>query len=279
MGTGSICAWGGRRYTLPGVSHGPTGRDAVQTIDRIFSFMDKLPSGLLVGIFLVSLLAILVFHLTLPVRRGTQWQKVAKELSLTYSNEDTNIAGTFKDMDSFADLDGFETRSLDVCTGESAGLRIWLFDHSTGTKAKKFQTVCAIRATGLDLPHFHLFPRKPTNARSMHEVAIPTNPDNGNTIFLYGKETERLQLFFTPDACIRLTKAFEGLQELGNKRIDMLTRTILFLMDSMGRYEIEACGDTVAIRMKSIIEPSGASELISTATEITDFFRNPSLAE
>jgi hypothetical protein len=86
------------------------------------------------------------------------------------------LAGTFERLSSFTDVDGFETRALDVLSREEDGVQKWLFDHAD-RKPRKFRTVCVMRTRELQVPHFRLLPNRGALRPREEQVFFQDDPD------------------------------------------------------------------------------------------------------
>jgi hypothetical protein len=129
----------------------------MEIVDSVFELFDKLPipGWVWPAAFFAFILAMLIFHLTLGVRRNSMWERASMMLGFQHRS-DASLAANFKFLNSFLDVDGFNTRSLDVLTGELSGTPTWLFDHSSGSP-RQFRTACLMRNNQLRVPHFHLY--------------------------------------------------------------------------------------------------------------------------
>jgi hypothetical protein len=239
-----------------------------EIVDTLVGVYEKLTSGLVPLVLLGALLALSAYHLSSHVRRRKRWQETATLLGLSHTAEDLSLWEEFQFLVSFYDLDGSRTRSLNVCTGESSGMKVWLLDHATGKKRRRFQTACIHRTDRLNLPHFQLFARTGLRVHRKYDVDLPDDPGFIRTFVLSGKDPEALRRFFDPMLRTRLGVLFARLREIERLYNDSPMESMLRI-DSPGSLQLEASGDTVALHLSRLIAPRGAADLLPVADEIT----------
>jgi hypothetical protein len=249
----------------------------MEIIGSIFEFIEKLPFPMWlwpVGFF-AFLLAMLVFHLTLGVRRGSMWKRAAMTLGYGHCDEDASLAGRFNFLDSFIDVDGFATRSLDVLTGESAGAKTWLLDHSSGSKARKLRTACIMRTNDLRVPHFHLCQRGGLHLLqpSRSEVVFHEDVDFSHAFVLLAENPEAVRNLFVPVVREHFKRIFHRCREIEKLNNDWLTTLMLRVSGAIGRFEVEASGDTLSVHLSRIINPRGATDLLALTAETREILQ------
>jgi hypothetical protein len=247
-------------------------------VDLVFGFFEKLPipGWLWVVGFFGILLAMLVFHLSLGVRRDSMWKRAALIISFEHRDEDTSLARNFEFLDSLSDVDGFDTRSLDVLTGEWAGRKTWLLDHSSGSKQRKFRTVCIMRSKQIRVPHFHLYQRgghwflQP----SRPEIVFQEDRDFSRIFVLSAENSEVVRNLFVPAVREHFKRLFNRCREIERMNNNWLTILMLRVSGAIGRFEVEASGDTLIIHLSRIINPQGAVDFLSVTAETLQILQN-----
>jgi hypothetical protein len=247
-------------------------------VDLVFGFFEKLPipGWLWVVGFFGILLAMLVFHLSRGVRRNSMWERAALIISFKHRDEDTSLAGNFKFLDSLLDVDGFNTRSLDVLTGEWAGRQTWLLDHSSGSKQRKFRTVCIMRSNQIRVPHFHLYQRgghwflQP----SRPEIVFQEDRDFSRIFVLSAENSEVVRNLFVPGVREHFKRLFNRCREIERMNNNWLMILMLRVSGAIGRFEVEASGDTLIIHLSRIINPQGAVDFLSVTAETLQILQN-----
>ena len=250
----------------------------MEIVDSVFGFIEKLPipGWLLVVVFFGFLLAMLIFHLSLGVRRDSMWKRAAVIIGFKHRDEDTSLARNFEFLDSLSDVDGFQTRSLDVLTGEWAGRKTWLLDHSSGSKQKKFRTVCIMRSNQTRVPHFHLYQRVGHRLfqPSRPEIVFQEDKDFSHIFALSAENPEVVRNLFVPWVREHFKRLFNRCREIERTNNNWLTILMLRVSGAIGAFEVEASGDTLAIHLSRIINPQGAADFLSVTTETMEILQN-----
>ncbi len=241
----------------------------MEIADFVFGAFEKLPSGLVPLVGIGAILGMLAFHLSLPIRRRARWQEAAFQLGLSHVDEDPSLSTKFGSLLSFLDVDGFQTRSLDVLTGQLAGIQVWLLDHATGSRPRRLQTACVHRTEQLHLTPFRLIARRSLRRHSGFEVDFQDDPDFTRTFVLYGEDAEALRWLFDPALRTGISALFARLREIERQYNDRLTVAMLRISNSFGLLQLEAAGNTVALHLSRLIDPRGAADFLAVADEIT----------
>jgi hypothetical protein len=242
----------------------------MEIVDSVFELFDKLPIPMWVwpAAFFAFILAMLIFHLTLGVRRDSMWERASMMLGFEHRGEDASLAGNFKFLDSFLDVDGFNTRSLDVLTGELDGTPTWLFDHSSGSP-RKFRTACVMRNNQLRVAHFHLYQRG--NLRTLRPsrplVVFPEDSTFSQNFVLSAENPEAVRRLFVPGVREHFQRMFRQCQEIERLNNNWLTILMLRVSGAIGRFEVEASGDILSVHLSRIIDPSGAADFLALTSE------------
>jgi hypothetical protein len=234
--------------------------------DLIFGFVEKMPGWIWPVVLFGPLLAMLVFHLSLAMRRRSMWQRAAILLGYVHHDEDTNLAGTFDALASFADVDGFGTRSLDVLTNQAAGVQTWILDHAT-RKPRKFRTACVMRTNELQVPRFRLFRAGGSLRPTEEQVVFKDDPDFARLCVLTTDNPAAIERLF--DATLRrhFLRMFHHAREIERLNTDWFSVLMLRLSNAIGRFEVEAAGDTLSVHLSCIINPRAAPELVALTAE------------
>jgi hypothetical protein len=238
----------------------------MRIVDWIFGYAERVPGWLWLVVLIGPLLAMLVFHLSLGIRRRAMWERTAVMLGYVHRDEDTNLANTFNSLASFADVGGFETRSLDVLSKEENGVQTWLFDHAS-RKPRKFRTVCVIRACELQVPHFRLLQTGCLLGQGEAWVSFQDDPDFSKTFVLTTDNPAAIKRLFDPELRQHFLRIYRRCRELEKSNTDWYEILMLRLSNSIGRFEMEGAGDTLSVHLSRIIDPSGAPELLALTSE------------
>jgi hypothetical protein len=247
----------------------------MEMVDLIFGYAEKFPGWLWLLVLFGPILAMLVFHLSLGMRRGAMWKKTALSLGYVYHDEDISSASTFKPLLSFMDVDGFETRSLDVLSSETDGVQKWLFDHATG-QPRKLRTVCVMRDRELQVPHFRLLPnRGGSSLRQRDEQFIfQDDPDFSKIFVLTTNNPTAIKRFFDSSLRQHVLRIFYHCRGLEKSNTNWFNLLMLRLSNAIGRFEIEAEGDTLSIHLSRIINPCCASEFLALTAETLQLLKS-----
>ncbi len=242
----------------------------MKIVDFIFGFVEKFPGWLWPVILFGPILAMLVFHLTLEVRRSSMWKRTAIILGFEHRDEDTSLADRFKFLVSFYDVDGFDTRSLDVLTGELAGAQIWLLDHGSG-KPRTLRTACIMQTSELRVPYFHLWHRPRLSLRLrgslQPDIIFEEDADFSRNFVLSAQNPEAVRNLFDPTVREHFKRMFHRCREIEKLNNDWLTILMLRVSNAIGRFEIEASDDTLSVHLSRIINPRGAPEFLALTAE------------
>lgn len=235
-------------------------------VDLIFGFVEKVPGWIWPVVLFGPLLAMLVFQLSLGVRRRAMWQRTAILLGYAHHDEDTSLANTFNFLVSFLDVDGFETRSLDVLSNEADGVRTWLLDHAS-RKPRKLRTACVMRTLELQVPHFRLLRSRGSLHPQEEQVVFQNDPDFARMFILTTDNPTAIKRLF--DAMLRqhFLRMFHRSREIERSNTDWFSVLMLQLSNAIGRFEVEAAGDTLSIHLSRIINPRAAPELLALTAE------------
>lgn len=238
----------------------------MEIVDLIFGFVEKFPGWLWPVILFGPILAMLVFHLSLGMRRGAIWERTAMVLGYVHHDEDTSLANTFKSLVSFLDVDGFETRSLDVLSNQADGVQKWLLDHARG-KPRKLRTVCVMRTSELQLPHFRLLPTWGSLRPREEQVFFQEDPDFSRMFILTTDNPAAIKRLFDPTLRQHFLRMFHRCREIEKSNTDWFNVLMLRLPSAIGRFEVEAVGDTLSVHLSRIIDPRGAPEFLGLTAE------------
>ncbi|MGD0917321.1 MAG: hypothetical protein ABSB22_12780 [Thermodesulfobacteriota bacterium] len=250
----------------------------MEIIGSVFDFIEKLPVPMWLwpaGLF-AFLLAMLVFHLTLEVRRGSMWKRAAMTLGFEHRDEDTSLADRFKFLVSFYDVGGFDTRSFDVLTGESASAQTWLLDHGSG-KPRTLRTACIMRTSELQAPYFHLWQRPSLSLRLRRplqpEIVFEEDADFSHIFVLSAENPEAVRNLFVPVVREHFKRIFHRCREIEKLNNDWLTILMLRVSNGIGRFEVEASGDTLSVHLSRIINPRGAADFLALTAETREILQ------
>jgi hypothetical protein len=250
----------------------------MEIIGSVFDFIEKLPVPMWlwpVGFF-AFLLAMLVFHLTLEVRRHPMWKRTAMTLGFEHRDEDTSLADRFKFLVSFYDVDGFDTRSFDVLTGELAGAQTWLLDHGSG-KPRTLRTACIMRTSKLQVPYFHLWQRPSLSLRLRRslqpEIVFEEDADFSRIFLLSAEDPEAVRHLFGPAVREHFKQMFHRCREIEKLNNDWLTILMLRVSNGIGRFEVEASGDTLSLHLSRLINPRGAADFLALTSETREILQ------
>lgn len=238
----------------------------MRILDWIFGYAEKVPGWLWLVVLIGPLVAMLVFHLSLGIRRRAMWERTAAMLGYVHRDEDTNLANTFSSLASFSDVDGFETRSLDVLSKEADGVQTWLFDHAS-RKPRKLRTVCVIRARELQVPHFRLLQTGGPLGPGVARVSFQDDPDFSKTFVLIADNPAATKRLFDPALRQHFLRLYHRCRELEKSNTVWYDILMLRISNSIGRFEVEGAGDTLSVHLSRIIDPSGAPELLALTSE------------
>jgi hypothetical protein len=242
----------------------------MEIVDLIFGFVEKFPGWLWPVILFGPILAMLVFHLSLGMRRGAIWERTAMVLGYVHHDEDTSLANTFKFLVSFLDVDGFETRSLDVLSNEADGVQKWLLDHASG-KPRTLRTACIMRTSELQVPYFHLWQRPSLSLRLRRslqpEIVFEEDADFSRIFVLSAQNPEAVRYLCNPTVREHFKRMFHRCREIEKLNNDWLTILMLRVSNAIGRFEVEASGDTLSVHLSRIINPRGAPEFLALTAE------------
>ena len=194
-------------------------------------------------------------------------------LGYGYRDEDTNLANTFSSLASFSDVDGFETRSLDVLSKEADGVQTWLFDHAS-RKPRKLRTVCVIRARKLQVPHFRLLATGGSLRPRDAQVSFQDDPDFSKTFVLTTDNPAAIRRLFDPALRQHFLRVYHRCRELEKSNTDWYDILMLRLSNSIGRFEVEGAGDTLSVHLSRIINPRGAPELLALTSETLQILKD-----
>ena len=235
-------------------------------VDLIGGFVEKVPGWIWPVVLFGPLLAMLVFQLSLGVRRRAMWQRTAILLSYAHHDEDTSLANTFNFLVSFLDVDGFETRSLDVLSNEADGVQTWLLDHAS-RKPRKLRTACVMRTRELQVPHFRLLRSRGSLRPREEQVVFQDDPDFARMFVLTTDNPAAIKRLF--DAALRqhFLRVFHCAREIEKSNTDWLSVLMLRLSNAIGRFEVEAAGDTLSVHLSRIINPRAAPEFLALTAE------------
>jgi hypothetical protein len=250
----------------------------MEIIGWVFDFIEKLPVPMWSWpvVFLVLISAMLVFHLTLTPRRRSMWKRAGMTLGFEHRDEDTSLAERFKFLISFYDVDGFDTRSFDVLTGESAGAQTWLLDHASG-KPRTLRTACIMRTNDLQVPYFHLWQR-PSLGRRLRpslqpELLFEEDADFSGIFILSAQNPEAVRLLFVPVVREHFKRMFHRCREIEKLNNDWLTILMFRVSNAIGRFEVEASDDTLSVHLSRVINPRGAADFLSLTAETLEILR------
>ena len=235
-------------------------------VDLIFGYAERVPEWLWFVVWFGPILAMLVFHLSLGIRRGAMWKRTAVMLGYVHHDEDTGLASTFKVLVSFTDIDGFETRALDVLSHEEDGVQKWLLDHASH-KPRKLKTVCVIRTRELQVPPFRLFPTRGFLRLRENQVFFQDDPDFSKMIVLTTDDPAAIKRLFDPALRQHFLRIIHRCREIEKSNTDWFDILMLQLSNAIGHFEVEAAGDTLSVHLSRIINPRGAPELLALTAE------------
>jgi hypothetical protein len=238
----------------------------MKILDVVFGFAEKVPGWLWLVILLGPVVAMLVFHLSLGIRRHAMWERTALALGFAHQDEDPNLANTFKSLGSFADLDGFQTRSLDVLSKGADGVQTWLLDHGSG-KPRKLCTVCVMRTGELQVPHFRLWPAGGWLRPPKEQVVFPDDPEFARRFILTTDNPEAIKRLFDPALRQYFLRMFQRCREIEKANTHWVDVLMLRLSNAIGRFDVEAAGDTLSVHLSRLINPRGAPEVLALTAE------------
>jgi len=238
----------------------------MDAVDLIFGFVEKVPGWIWPVVLFGPLLAMLVFQLTLGVRRRSMWQRTAILLGYAHHDEDTSLANTFNSLVSFMDVDGFETRSLDVLSNEADGVQTWLLDHAS-RKPRKLRTACVMRTHELQIPHFRLLRSRNALRLQEEQVVFQDDPDFDRMFVLTTDNPVATKRLF--DALLRqhFLRMYHRSREIERSNTDWFSVLMLRLSNAIGRFEVEAAGDTLSVHLSRIINPRAVPDLLALTAE------------
>ena len=235
-------------------------------VDLVFGFVEKFPGWLWPVILVGPILAMLGFHLSLGMRRGALWKRTALVLGFGHQDEDTSLSNTLKMLDSFSDVDGFKTRSLDVLTNEADGVQTWLLDHASG-KPRKLRTACVMRTGNLQVPHFRLRPARGWLRTRKEQGLFQDDPDFSSMFNLTTDDPAAITRLLDPVLRQHFLRMFHRCREIEQSNADWFTVLMLRLSSAIGRFEVEAAGNNLSVHLSRIINPRGAPEFLALTTE------------
>ena len=235
-------------------------------VDLILGFAEKVPGWIWPVVLFGPLLAMLVFQLTLGARRRTMWQRTASLLGYAHHDEDTGLAHTFRFLVSFRDVDGFETRSLDVLSNEADGVQTWLLDHAS-RKPRKFRTACVMRIRELQIPHFRLLRSRGALRPQEEQVVFQNDPEFARMFVVTTDNPAATKRLF--DAMLRqhFLRMYHRSREIERSNTGWFSVLMLRLSNATGRFEVEASGDTLSVHLSRIINPRAAPDLLALTAE------------
>lgn len=235
-------------------------------VDVIGGFVEKVPGWIWPVVLFGPLLAMLIFHLSLGIRRRSIWQRTAILLGYIHHDEDIRLANTFNSLASFLDVDGFETRSLDVISNEADGVQTWLLDHASG-KPRKLRTVCVMRTSELHVPHFRLLQPWGSLRPREEQVVFQNDPDFARMFILTTDNPAAIKRLF--DATLRqhFLRMFHRCRDIERSNTDWFSVLMLRLSSAISRFEVEAAGDTLSVHLSRIINPRAAPEFLALTAE------------
>jgi hypothetical protein len=250
----------------------------MKIVDLIFGYAEKIPGWLWLVALFGPILAMLGFHLSLGMRRGAMWKRTAVVLGYVHHDEDTSLASTFQCLVSFRYVDGFETRSMDVLSNEEGGVQKWLFDHATG-KPRKLRTVCVMRTSELQVPHFRLLPARGSIRPREEQVFFPDDPDFSKMFVLTANNPAAIKCLFDPTLRRHLLLIFHRCREIEKSNTNWFNILMLRLSNAIGRFEVEAAGDTLSVHLSRIINPCCAPEFLALTAETLQILKGKQQAE
>ncbi|TAN40659.1 MAG: hypothetical protein EPN25_06935 [Nitrospirae bacterium] len=237
----------------------------MEIVDLIFGCVGKLPEWLWFVIVGGPLLAMFLFHLSLGPRRSAQWKRIALLLGFEYNGGDNSMVRALKPVGSHIAVDGFETRVLEVLSNEERGVQRWLLDHA-GSKPRTLCTVCVMRSSGLHLPYFRLL--SGSSVRLPKEQVVFQEDQEFSRIFmLITDDPAAIKRLFDPLVRRHFVRLFYRCRELERANTDRLDLLMLRVSNAIGRFEVEASGDTVSVRLSRLINPQGAPEFLALTEE------------
>ena len=239
----------------------------MEIVDFIFGCVAKSPGWLWSVVLLAPVLAMLVFHLSLGVRRGAIWERTALVLGYVHHDEDTSMANTFEMLASFSDVDGYDTRLLDVLSNEANGVHTWLLDHASG-KPRKLRTVCVMRSSELQVPHFRLQLTRGRLRLREEQVYFQDDPDFSRMFIMTTDNPEAMKQLFDPTLRQYFLEMYDRCREIEKSNTDWFSGLMLRLSNAIGRFEIEAAGDTLSVHLSRIINPCGAPAFLALTAEM-----------
>ena len=235
-------------------------------VDVISSLVEKTPGWLWFVILLGPVIAMLYYHLSLGVRRAAEWERTAMVLGYVHHDEDNRLANTFKSLASFSDVDGFQTRSLDVLSKDANGTHIYLLDHASGTP-RKLRTTCVIRTGELQVPRFRLLPARKNLRLLKGQVHFQEDPEFSKRFVLTADDPEAIKRLFDPAIRHQFLEIYGRCRAIEKANTDWFSRLMLMLSNAVGCLEIEAACDTLCIHLSLIINPRGAPEFLAGTEE------------
>jgi len=241
----------------------------MEIVDLIFGFVEKFPGWpwpVCLVIWFGLIFSLLVFHLSLGVRRRPLWKRTAMVLGFVHHDEDTSLPNTLNSLDSFLDVDGFQTRSLDVLSSEADGVQKWLLDHATGT-SRKLRTACVMRTSELQVSHFKLLAIGGSLRRREEQVSFQEDPDFSRIFMLTTDNPPAIKRLFDPMLRQHFVRLFHRCRELEKSNTDWLDVLMLRLSSAIGYFEVEVANDTLSVHLSRIINPRGAPEFLALTTE------------